>query len=97
MSAARFSTKGQVVIPKNIRDDAGVRPGAEYEVTTDGQVITLVPKKPMRAHFPRLSVDEFMARRIRYDGPKITTEMIRDAAAEGAFERFERSRKAQDT
>jgi AbrB family looped-hinge helix DNA binding protein len=93
MSATRFSTKGQVVIPKDVRDEAGVRPGAEYDVTTDGQVITLVPKKTARDALQRLSIDEFLARRLPYSGPAITDAMIREAAEDGAVERYERTRR----
>jgi AbrB family looped-hinge helix DNA binding protein len=39
----RLSTRGQVVIPKVIRDHAQLTSGDELEVTYDGEVITLWP------------------------------------------------------
>ena len=35
---------GRVLIPKDVRDAAGLREGTEVEVTRDGRVIRLVPR-----------------------------------------------------
>ncbi len=37
----RVSTKGQVTIPKAVRDRAGIRAGSEVEFDVDGEVITM--------------------------------------------------------
>ena len=37
----RVSTKGQVTIPKAVRDRAGIRPGSEVEFGVEGDVVTL--------------------------------------------------------
>jgi AbrB family looped-hinge helix DNA binding protein len=37
----RVSTKGQVTIPKAVRDRAGIGPGSEVEFAVDGNVVTL--------------------------------------------------------
>jgi AbrB family looped-hinge helix DNA binding protein len=46
----RITQKGQVTIPKKVRDRAGIVPGSEVEFAVDGDVVTLkkVPagKKP---------------------------------------------------
>jgi len=44
----RVSTKGQVTIPKQVRERAGIRPGSEVEFGVEGDVVTLrrvVPRK----------------------------------------------------
>ncbi len=93
MASTRFSTKGQVVIPKDIRDLAQVKPGAEYDVRTDGTVITLIPKLAYRHRLKPSTTEDLLALQRDWHGPPITDEMIRDAAAEAAIERFERSLK----
>ena len=37
----RIGTKGQVVIPKELREEAGLHPGAEVEFERDGERITI--------------------------------------------------------
>lgn len=37
----RITEKGQVTIPKKIRDRAGIMPGTEVEFALDGEVVTL--------------------------------------------------------
>jgi AbrB family looped-hinge helix DNA binding protein len=41
----RVSTKGQVTIPKEVRDRAGIRPGTEVEFRVEGDVVTLTRSK----------------------------------------------------
>jgi AbrB family looped-hinge helix DNA binding protein len=92
MPSTRFSTKGQVVVPKEIRDKAGVRAGREYSVECDGEVIILRPKAAApTVGWEPITADELMARRFDWAGPDFTREDIREAAMEGAVERFERS------
>jgi len=40
---ASLSTKGQIVIPKKVRDRLGVRPGTRFRVEVEGDRILLVP------------------------------------------------------
>jgi AbrB family looped-hinge helix DNA binding protein len=44
----RVGAKGQVVIPKHLRDRAGLHPGAEVEFALDGDRVTLTAR-----HGPR--------------------------------------------
>ena len=37
----RITQKGQVTIPKEVRDRAGIVPGSEVEFAVDGDVVTL--------------------------------------------------------
>ncbi|HEX7707176.1 MAG TPA: AbrB/MazE/SpoVT family DNA-binding domain-containing protein [Thermoanaerobaculia bacterium] len=47
MARTRVSSKYQVVIPKDVRTHAGIRPGQEFQVIAKGGVITLVPERPL--------------------------------------------------
>lgn len=91
MAVTRLSTKGQVVIPKEVRDRAGAKPGVEYEVATDGRVITLTPRADYKSRLPPITLEELLAKRIKWDGPPITDEDIKRASAEMAVKRFLRS------
>ncbi len=42
-TAMRVSSKGQVTIPKRLRDAAGIPPGSEVEFGLEGNVVTLKP------------------------------------------------------
>jgi antitoxin PrlF len=44
----RVSTKGQVTIPKQVRERAGIRPGSEVEFDVDGEVITMKRVPPRK-------------------------------------------------
>ena len=39
----RVGAKGQVVIPKEIRDELGLEPGAEVEFERDGEMVRIMP------------------------------------------------------
>jgi len=47
MARARVSPKYQIVIPKDVRSRADVKPGEYFEVLTKGGVIMLVPDRPL--------------------------------------------------
>ena len=49
MGRTKVSSKYQVVIPKDVRVRAGIRPGQEFQVIAKGGVVTLVPEKPISA------------------------------------------------
>ena len=49
MARTRVSPKYQVVIPKEIRNEVGIRPGQELQVVSKGGTITLIPDKPIAA------------------------------------------------
>ena len=49
MGKTKVSSKYQVVIPKDIRDSAGIRVGQEFQVISKGGIVTLVPDKPISA------------------------------------------------
>lgn len=47
MSRTVVSTKFQVVIPKTIREETGLRTGQTFQVISKGGVISLVPDRPL--------------------------------------------------
>ena len=47
MSRTVVSTKFQVVIPKEIREETGLRKGQTFQVVSKGGVISLVPERPL--------------------------------------------------
>jgi AbrB family looped-hinge helix DNA binding protein len=49
MARTRVSSKYRIVIPKEIRAQADVRPGQEFEFVAKGGVIMMVPDRPIAA------------------------------------------------
>jgi AbrB family looped-hinge helix DNA binding protein len=49
METVKVSTKYQVVIPKAVREAAGIRPGQEVAVLRYGERIELIPLRPVGA------------------------------------------------
>lgn len=49
MARTRVSPKFQVVIPKEIRERHGLKAGQEMQVISKGNVIALVPDRPLSA------------------------------------------------
>jgi antitoxin PrlF len=68
---SKITTKGQVTIPKRLRDHLGLRPGAsvEFELAADGRVFFKTSQRAPRSKFARLrgsartgmTTDEVMA------------------------------------
>jgi AbrB family looped-hinge helix DNA binding protein len=54
MDTTRLSTKGQIILPKGIRDSRAWGPGTEFEIQETGDGILLRPA----AHFPDTQLEE---------------------------------------
>ena len=54
METTRLSTKGQIVLPKNIRTSRAWKPGTEFTIEETGDGILLRPA----AHFPEVNLDQ---------------------------------------
>jgi AbrB family looped-hinge helix DNA binding protein len=70
----KVSAKGQVVIPKDVRDRLHWAPGTELEVVDGPAGVMLRAKPPERKKLP---FDEALAQLraiVNYKGPKITDE-----------------------
>jgi AbrB family looped-hinge helix DNA binding protein len=94
MTKTRLSSKGQVIIPKAVRDRQGWRPGVELEVEDQGDAVLL-----RRARlFPPTTFEEVRGC-LKYDGPPATIAEMDAAVAENVrrmwedFERQQRRRK----
>jgi AbrB family looped-hinge helix DNA binding protein len=91
MAKTRLSSKGQVIIPKAVRDRHGWRPGVELEVEDRGDAVMLRPARP----FPQTTFEEVRGC-LKYDGPPHTIEEMDEAVARETrrmWEEFERQRR----
>ena len=75
MSVATITSKGQVTIPKDVRDELGLEPGMKLDFIRvgDGEY-RLRPKN--------LRVEELFGI-LKYDGPPITIEEMNEAIRDG--------------
>lgn len=71
MPTTRLSSKGQVVIPKSVREAHDWEPGQEFDVIEADDGVVLRPKKP----FPVTTIDE-VAGCLDYDGPPVPVEKM---------------------
>ena len=84
----RLSSKGQLVLPKEMRDRLGWSAGTELDVEASGEAVILRVRRPRG----RTTLDELVGC-IPYHGPAVSpAEMDRavDRAAREMWERFER-------
>lgn len=70
----RVGPKGQVVIPKGLRDELGIEPGDEVSFWRDGDHVSVRPTR----HRPPL--------RGRFRGSPLSDELAADRAADRARE-----------
>lgn len=66
-----LSSKGQIVIPKDVRDALDLKSGEKLSVHREGRRIILEPTARIQ---PRISYEEFRRRVPRYDGPTVAAE-----------------------
>lgn len=93
MSAfTKISGKGQVVVPKSMRDLNGWPAGTDLEVVDAGDGVLLRPRRPA---VDRLSVEEAVARLQQiyiHKGPPVSLDEMTAAVEQEAVARYERSR-----
>lgn len=87
METTRLSSKGQVVLPKSVRDARRWLPGTEFEVTEVPEGVLLRPAKP----FKPTTVEEVFGCLKYYGRPKTLRQMER-AIAKGVKARHDRGR-----
>lgn len=90
MARTRMSDKGEIVLPQSVRDAHGFAAGAEFEVIAGDREITLrlIETAPETLR-KKLTVEEFVERIPRYDGPPITDAMIEEAVLREAKRRWD--------
>jgi AbrB family looped-hinge helix DNA binding protein len=69
MATTRLSSKGQLIIPEEVRDRHGWRSGTELEVEDRGGVVVLRRKKP----WPASRIEDVRGC-ARYAGPPVRVE-----------------------
>ena len=83
----RLSTKGQIILPKNIRDSRAWVPGTEFTVEESGDGILLRPA----SRFPPVDLDQ-VAGCLRFEGKVKTPAEMRDAIGREVMRRHGRGR-----
>lgn len=67
----RMGAKGQVVIPKDLRDELGLQPGSEVDFECDGRAVRILPAgakatRGLRGRYPGGDMaDQLLADRAR--------------------------------
>ena len=87
METTKLSTKGQIVLPKAIRDARGWAPGTEFQLEERPTGILLRPVKP----FPPTRLED-VSGCLRYTGKAKTIEEMDAGIARIVKERDDRSR-----
>lgn len=89
---SRISTKGQLVVPKELRDRHGWKPGSRIEFVDRGGVIALriIPEDRADAPTPQ-EVFARLAALNPYRGPRISDEEMDDIIQAAAVARYEKS------
>lgn len=85
MAKTRLSSKGQVIIPKEVRDRHGWTPGVELEVEDHKEAVVLRLARP----FPRTTVAEVYGC-LKYRGKPLTIEQMDAAIAREIRRRWRR-------
>lgn len=87
------SSKGQVVLPKELRDKYGWAPGTKLKVSDVGGQVTLTEKSWVDERFPPITTEEFLSRRVKIDRSFPTDAEIEDAMLTEAARRFDATRR----
>ena len=87
-----MSSKGQIVVPKSVRDAHGWGEGTEFEITDAGGTMTLKAVDAPDPRFPPVDWDDFVAMRPKIDRFPTDEEIERTLLAE-AGRRFDANRR----
>ena len=74
METTKLSSKGQIVLPRSIRNARNLQPGTEFSVEETAEGILLRPLKP----FATTSADQVFGS-LRYAGKAKTVEQMHEA------------------
>jgi AbrB family looped-hinge helix DNA binding protein len=87
METTRLSTKGQIILPKSIRDARSWGPGTEFKVEETERGILLTPKK----RFPATKIEDVYGC-VKYKGKAKTLAEMDAAITAEVLSRHERGR-----
>jgi AbrB family looped-hinge helix DNA binding protein len=82
---AKISSKGQLVLPKAVRDEFGLVAGSEVDIESRGDRIVLRPRLGKSETRRVYTVDE-VAGMLKYDGPPVSIRDM-DRAVDDMFRR----------
>ncbi|HEY1107297.1 MAG TPA: AbrB/MazE/SpoVT family DNA-binding domain-containing protein [Opitutaceae bacterium] len=75
----KLSSKGQIVLPRQVRSKLGLQPGTEFEVSTNGETVVLVPRvkrgKVKLVTDPKTGLPTFV---VPPGTPPMTSEWVRE-------------------
>jgi AbrB family looped-hinge helix DNA binding protein len=92
MSAqTRLSAKGQVVIPKDVRDRIGLAVGETFDVIERNDEVVLKRRKSRHARRTAAEALAEIHSFYRYGGPRLSDEDIRMAVAKAIVRRHQRA------
>jgi len=77
----KMSEKGQVVIPKDVRERLGFLPGDRLDVEERADGV-LLRKAPMKSGESFEAITARLRARIHYDGPPVSIEDMSDSIAQ---------------
>ncbi len=87
MEITRLSTKGQIILPKNIRVSRAWGPGTRFTVEETGEGVLLRPA----GHFPRVELGD-VAGCLKYNGKTKTLARMHSAIRREVQQRHDRGR-----
>ena len=82
MSTTKLSSKGQVIIPKSVREAHDWQAGMTFEICEHEEGVLLRPRRP----FPKTKLDE-VAGCLAWSGPAISIEQMDKAVVDEARRR----------
>lgn len=88
----KISSKGQLVLPKAVRDEFGLVAGSEMDIESVGDAIMLRPRGKKQKNGRVYTVDE-VAGMLKYDGPPVSIRDM-DRAVDEEFRRLWRDKGA---
>ncbi|KPF65969.1 hypothetical protein IP69_15960 [Bosea sp. AAP35] len=87
MATTRLSTKGQIILPKSVRDAGRWAPGTEFEVVARDGGVFLRPKPAEK----RYTIDDLIGC-LPYEGPPKSLEDMQKGIDDAMRERWERKK-----
>jgi AbrB family looped-hinge helix DNA binding protein len=81
-----LSTKGQIVVPKAMRDQKRWQAGTRLVLKDTPEGILITPEQAEKIY----TVEDIIGI-LRNDGPRVTIEQMNEAGPKGAVERYQRS------